>query len=290
MVTLPSVEAPAGSIWFGLQKLGKDGWLRCERADWAPHERWWRVADHAPEQVARAGFGEGTFRAIWCGEDKRKRKAWLFSEPFDIRTEIASAAPDQAAEPKRAPAMAGPAIATDHPVALFHMLHAVYRDDRAAERERDMQMWTLMLETQRQNAQLSLSQLHQFHEVMTRANDNARSEGRALDAERAELRQAPLLQQIEAMNTRLAELAQAARAADDDDDDDDEEAVTGALAKLGENPTDGEKILTGIASIMQTVATFAQTPMGEALAKRILNVEPGPPRRGRGAPMPDAAE
>lgn len=291
------MHSPEGAVWFGLQKRASDHWQRCERADWAPDERWWKCSELEPYVVALKGFGPGTYRVVWAAKDRRKKSTWKFSEPFEAQEPVAPTPPVAPATERlhavglERPMSLDPMSPMALPFILFDHLHRVSREDRQAERERDLHMWTLMLETMRGNHQVTLSQLHQFHDVMSRANSRIATEQADLDRQNLDNRIRPLHEQIAATDQRMQQLVQALtqRPQNEEDDEDDDDAEAAALARIGENPTDGERVLQGIASIMQTISTFAQTPMGEALAKRFLSLEPDRVARPR-PPMSDAAE
>ena len=253
-------KCPPDTFWFGLHRRNSGGaWERCERPEWGNASKWWPITDVDPVAMAEQGFGPGIFRILWRGEDRRRHRG--YSDPFVVHPSaqapaapeangLAPAAPLAELQHPTHPTAMDPA----HPVALFYALHQVYRDDRSAERERDIHMWTMMLETQRANAQMSLAQNQQFNEIMLRASDNLRTERTEVDRERYAASERRVLQQLSA----LAAQVQAGRQSDDDDlEDDDEQRAGGALQNGAATP--GAQFLAAVTEVLNG-------PLGKVIA------------------------
>jgi hypothetical protein len=283
-------KAPLPAAWFGLsRRTSGGGWERCEREDWGPLSRWWRVGELSPVVVAREGFGPGAYRVIWRQEDRRKHVG--YSEPFAVMAENGAlpkipepvepvatpAIPEPAPNAPLPHALAGLAPLLGHdptgPMASWALLKQIHAQDvhameqaRQREHERMMRLMDLAIEQERSRASVAIADLQARHELANTGHLRLVQELATVRDERQQMAQAPLLQQLEAFNTRLLQLTESAQ--DDEDEDDD-----GALARIGEDPSDKDKVLRGIQGIAETLATFSQTPMGQALARRWLGHE-----------------
>lgn len=302
-----TVHPPPDTYWFGLHRRAEDGihWIRCERPDWGESCRWWQVGELDPVRLARDGFGPGVYRAMWRGEHKNKSRG--FSKPFEIagpkradpapansgpRSPPAQVTPDARVQPMpQALGGLAPLLAHDPGGHLAQTVILLELVDRESEKRhvRMLREHELAMARIHADSELRVRTIESQYRTIGEAQQRLAHEIDTVNREREHQRQLPLVQQIEAMNTRLLELAQAAAEEDgeDDEDEDDEAAAENALARIGEPASDGERVINGIASIMQTFAAFAQTPLGNALAKRVLGEQF--PTIGA-APQQDAAE
>lgn len=289
------IVIPPDAVWFGLERQRPNGtqWDRVERPEWGDGARWWLLSDAHPLEIA-VHFGPGKYRAIWRRADRRlnrgQSKAFIVAPPQGQAMPAATA--QQAMTPQTfhpagfLPAGQVGALDPAHPMALFYQLHSVYRDDRAGERERDMQQFAMMLEVMRAGHTTALQQQQQFFTTMSELTGRIGAQVQRVEADktRAAVGSAfvPLAKQLEEVNRKIAELG----ALEPDEEEGDEEQRASMLARLGENPNDLERVMTGLQQIFVGLANspFGK-PIGEALAKRM-----GVQGRVPTVPVDEAAE
>lgn len=273
------IVPPPESVWFGLHRRSNDGrWVRCERAEWGEQSKWWRVGEADPIAIA-SSFGVGVYRVMWRGEHKNKNKGT--SRPFEI---IERPEASQVAQPTQMSGAADQLLPTDpsDPLRQFSGIYMIVRRDLDLAHERMVKMFELMSERDRESAKLNMHHMALFYQTMNAGQLQLSQQIAAAKEDRAELAQKPLVLQLEALNTRIAELAEAS---DDDEDDDDE--LGGAMARIGEDPSDAEKVFRGVATLMQNASAFANTGLGRAFAKKLFGVDAPPVPT---VPIDEAAE
>jgi len=177
-------QVPAGAIWFGVEILDGDDWIRLDD-EVNLGGRWWKLRLVNPRDIQALGqLASGSWRIIWTGPDRRKlmgRSPPVKGEPSPPLAPKGQATgvrhPGVVHNARyRGPSIEGmplPAPGTSDPLTLFLYFHNLVKEDKRAHEKTLMGFCTTMMSLAQQQHESTMEMVEAHYESLTSARGQA---------------------------------------------------------------------------------------------------------------------